>query len=150
MRWGEKPGYIEALRQGTGSLNVLRLLLTKENQITQIKEFSAFLHKGRCKNLGWGAHETIPLMCISAIWGQYLVFFTFWASLGLTEGNGYSLMAARWQVFLFLPVFSQGSPAHIGVLQLLMTVTSLFTDMIGNIPFLRRDPQTLLDSDLSL
>ena len=74
MRLGEKLGYIEALRQRTGSLNVERLLLTKENQITQIKEFSAFLHKGRCKNLGWGAYETIPLMCISAIWASILYF----------------------------------------------------------------------------
>ena len=37
---------------------------------------------------------------------------------------------------LFLPEFPQDSPAHIGGLQSLMTVTSLFTDMIGNTPFL--------------
>ena len=37
---------------------------------------------------------------------------------------------------LFLPEFPQGSPAHIGRLQSVMTVTSMFTDMAGNIPFL--------------
>ena len=37
---------------------------------------------------------------------------------------------------LFLPVFPQGSPYHVGGLQSLMTVTSLFTNMAGNIPFL--------------
>ena len=45
-------------------------------------------------------------------------------SSGLTIGSGYSLMAARWQVF-FIAEFPQGSPAHcLWWLQLLMTVTS--------------------------
>ena len=35
-----------------GSWNIERLLLTKENQISQVKEFSAFLCMGRCKSLG--------------------------------------------------------------------------------------------------
>ena len=37
---------------------------------------------------------------------------------------------------LLLPEFPQGS-AHIGGLQLVMTMVSMFTDMAGNIPFLR-------------
>ena len=37
---------------------------------------------------------------------------------------------------ILLPEFPQGSLAHVGGLQSLMTVTSLFTDMAGNIPFL--------------
>ena len=32
--------------------NIKRLLLIKENQISQVKEFSAFLCMGRCKSLG--------------------------------------------------------------------------------------------------
>ena len=46
-RWGEEPGYIEVLQQRAGSLNIERLLLIKENQISQVKEFSTFLCKGR-------------------------------------------------------------------------------------------------------
>ena len=34
-RRGEKPGYIEVLQQRAGSLNIKRLLLIKENQISQ-------------------------------------------------------------------------------------------------------------------
>ena len=51
--WKEekKPGYIETLRQPLGSQNKM-LLLFKENEISQVKEFSAFLCMGRCKSLG--------------------------------------------------------------------------------------------------
>ena len=38
---------------------------------------------------------------------------------------------------LFLLMFPPGSSAHFGELQSLMTVTSLFTDTAGTIPFLR-------------
>ena len=51
-RRGEKPGNTEVLQQRTGSLNIKRLLLIKENQTSQVKEFSAFLYMGRCKSLG--------------------------------------------------------------------------------------------------
>ena len=40
------------LQQGAGNLNIKRLVLNKENQISQIKEFSALLCMGRCKCLG--------------------------------------------------------------------------------------------------
>ena len=43
-RQGEEPGYIEVLQQRAGSLNSKRLLLIKENQISQVKELSAFLY----------------------------------------------------------------------------------------------------------
>ena len=48
----KEPGYMELLQQITGKPNIKRLLLIKENQISPVKEFSAFLHKGRCKSLG--------------------------------------------------------------------------------------------------
>ena len=51
-RQGGKPGYIEVLQQRAGSPNVKRLLLIKENQVSQVKEFSIFLCMGRCKSLG--------------------------------------------------------------------------------------------------
>ena len=48
----EKPGYIGVLQQRPGSRNMRRLLLTKENQKSQVNEFSTFLRMGRCKSLG--------------------------------------------------------------------------------------------------
>ena len=42
-RQGEEPGYTEVLQQRAGSLNIKRLLLSKENQISQVKEFSTLL-----------------------------------------------------------------------------------------------------------
>ena len=43
-RQGEQPGYIQVLQQRAGTLNVTvtGLLLIKENQISQVKEFRAF------------------------------------------------------------------------------------------------------------
>ena len=41
-----------SLQQEAGSLNIKRLLLIKENQISRVKEFSTFLCMGRCKLLG--------------------------------------------------------------------------------------------------
>ena len=49
---GEEPNCIEALQQSAGRLNTKRLLLIRENRITQVKEFSAFLCMGRSKTLG--------------------------------------------------------------------------------------------------
>ena len=42
-RWGEDWGYIEVLQQRSSSLNIKRLLVIKENQVFQVKEFSTFL-----------------------------------------------------------------------------------------------------------
>ena len=51
-RWGEESGYIEILQQRTGGLNTKWFLLIQENQIFQVREFSAFLCMERCKSLG--------------------------------------------------------------------------------------------------
>ena len=51
-RQGEEPGYIKVLQQRADSLNIKKLLLLKENQIYQLKEFTAFLYMGRYKSLG--------------------------------------------------------------------------------------------------
>ena len=67
--WTEEPGSLQFmglqratqlsdftifsfLQQRSGSQNIKRLLLIKENQMSQVNEFSVFLHMGRCKCLG--------------------------------------------------------------------------------------------------
>ena len=45
-RQEEEPSYLEVLQQRAGSLNVKRLLLSKENQVSQVKEFSTLLCMG--------------------------------------------------------------------------------------------------------
>ena len=67
--------------------------------------------------------------------GPVSCVLTSWASSGLTVGSGCSLMAAGWQVF-FPSQVSSGLTAHLGGLQLLMTLRALFTDTAGNIPFM--------------
>ena len=48
----EKPGYIGDFATKPGGRNIKRLLFIKENQISQVKEFSTFLRMGRCRSLG--------------------------------------------------------------------------------------------------
>ena len=67
-----------------------------------------------------------PVSCVS----------TSWVSSGLSVGSGCSLMAARGQIVLPFWDFSGLTSSPLWRLQLLTTVTSLFTDMTGNIPFL--------------
>ena len=87
-----------------------------------------------CKSLGslksflWYAHLSYL--------GSVSWVFTPWVFPGLTVGSGYSLIVAVWQVFFSLLSSHQVSTAYLEGLQLLMTVTFLFTDMAGNISFL--------------
>ena len=71
-RQGEETYHIETLLR-TGSLDFKRLLSVEENQISQVKEISAFLSMGRCKSLG-------SLKFISYAsqlsWASILCFFT--------------------------------------------------------------------------
>ena len=46
----EESGYMEVCNKG--KVNIKRLLFIMENQISQVKEFSAFLYMGRLKSLG--------------------------------------------------------------------------------------------------
>ena len=64
-----------------GSLNIKRLLLIKENQISQVKGFRAFLY-GKIQEPG--LTEIFPFTGTSPISGQFPVFFTSWTPLGLT------------------------------------------------------------------
>ena len=48
----EEPRGLGVLQQRPGSQYIRGLLLTKENQTSQVQEFSTFLCMGRCKSLG--------------------------------------------------------------------------------------------------
>ena len=90
-RWEEEPGYIEVLQQMAGSLNIKILLFAKENQISQLKNFSAFLYIGRWKSLG---SLKSFLWCVSQLSGAQILYFHILSSSGLTKGSACSLMAA--------------------------------------------------------
>ena len=122
MRWGEEPGciLIEALQQKASSLNIKRLCLIKENQISQVKEFSGFLCMGRCKSLG--SLKSFFDMHLSYL-GPVFSVFHIQVSSGLLVGNDCSLMAARWQVF-FPSWVPSGLTQLRWWLQLVITVTS--------------------------
>jgi len=89
MEWGVIPSRMKSLN-GLPSLTFpylhhqmvnteirlsKRLLLIKENQISQVKKFSTFLCMGGCKKES-GLTEIIPFISVSAIRGQHLMFFT--------------------------------------------------------------------------
>ena len=93
-RWGEELGFIEVLQQRADSLNIKRLLLIKENQISQIKEFSAFLYMGR--------HKSLYASQLS--WGQYPVYFTSWVPL-----DSPLRVAAAW----WMPSHRYSSPSWV-------------------------------------
>ena len=81
-----------------------RVLLIKENQISQVKELSAFLCMGRC--MGLGSLKSFPsyaphLTRASVLW--FLHPELPWGSSS-GVGNGCSLMAVRRLVFSFLSV----------------------------------------------
>ena len=61
-RRGEEPGYIEVLQQRTGSLDIKRLGLIKENQVSQVEEVSVFLCVGRRQS---GLTKATPSMSAS-------------------------------------------------------------------------------------
>ena len=117
----ERSQVIQCLQQRAGSLNIKWLLLIKENQIFQVKEFSTFLCMGRCKSR---LTEIIPFICTSASGASIQGLHTrSFLSSGLIVRSGHCVMAARQ------PVFScPSSLTYTGGLQLLITVTSLFTD----------------------
>ena len=67
--------------------------------------------------------------------GQVSYVFHILSSSVLSLGSGCSLMAAMLQVFSF-PISLGAQELTLGGLESLMTVTSLFTDIAGNTPFL--------------
>lgn len=101
---GGKPGYIEICIRGRREMIKIiferqKILLTKENQIFQVKQFS-FSVEG-CKSLG--LHKFLRQMKHLIYLGPVSCAFNLSFS-GLSIGSGCSLMTARWQIF-FLPEF---------------------------------------------
>ena len=92
---GKRGARMYRLLQQRADRNIKRLLLIKESQISQVKEFCAFSEYGKIRESG--LTEIMRLICTSAIWGQNPVLFTSWASSLLTIGSACSLMAARGQ-----------------------------------------------------
>ena len=84
-----QPGYKEALQQRASSLKIKRLLLIKENHISQVKEFSV-LHMGRCKNPG-----SLKLFLSYAFQRSGASAFHALSSFELTVGSGCSLISSR-------------------------------------------------------
>ena len=69
---GEVSGYTEVCNKGQVGWTSEVFLWIKENQISQVKEFSTLLHKGKCKSLG----SLKPfLSCASQLPGASIVCF---------------------------------------------------------------------------
>ena len=80
-RWGEEPGYIEALQQRAGSLNIK---IINWNQISQEIECFSVCRKMQES----GLTEASPIICTSAILGQYPCAFHILAPLELMVRSG--------------------------------------------------------------
>ena len=120
-RQGEEPGYTEVLQQRAGSLNIKRLLLSKENQISQVKEFSTLLRMGSLKSCYWYApqlsgtdflfsHPEFPQDSPDLWWLQLLITvtsFDYWyvrRDLGSDPWVGKIPWRRVWQpTLVFLP-----------------------------------------------
>ena len=106
----------------------------KENQISQVKEFSAFPCKGRCKSLG-------PLKLLLSYASQLSE-----ASIPrFSHPEFLSAHSREWvqprgcqinQVFSSILTALRAQEFTMGMLESPMTVTSLLTNMAGNTPFL--------------
>ena len=133
-RQGGKPDFIELLQQRTGSPNFKRLLLIKENQISQIKEFSTFLCMGRCKSLGslksfpWSA----PLLSGAGVLCFHILSFLGAHPREWLQSDG-CWMAG---VLSFLSSLRAHQLPVSGGYNCWWLWHPLFTDMAGNIPFL--------------
>ena len=62
-----------------------RSLLIKENQVSQVQQFSTFSIYGKMQKAG--LTKTIPLLGTTAIWGQYPVLFSSCISQGTPLGE---------------------------------------------------------------
>ena len=122
-RWKEERSFVAK----DSSLNIKRLSLIKEKQITQAEEFRAFLYIGRCKSLGslksflWYAPQLLGanILCFIHILSFLRAHHREWLQWWLLDG---------WHSFL--PEFPRSSPAHHPWwLQLLVTVTSLCVEI---------------------
>ena len=86
---------------------------------------------GRCES---GLTEAAPLARISAVRGQRGEL------LGAHGRQGRSLVGYQMARVALFPGCPQGSEIHIWGLELLMTVTTLFTEMAGILHFSEESP----------
>ena len=103
----EEPGYIRVLRQRLGCENSKRLLLIKENQISQVNEFSAFQWRGRCKN--FGSLKSVPFFA-PKLSKANILFFSIPSPLRV-HSYGWLQWLRVWQQapICLYPEFPQGS-----------------------------------------
>ena len=99
----------------------LRLLLITKKQTSQVNFLSVFLCMGRCKNLG---SLRFFLGCAPQLSGASTLYFHILSFLRAQCRKWLQSDGCDMADILFSPEFPQGSPAHVGGLQSLMTVTS--------------------------
>ena len=128
-RYGRSWDTWEFLQQRPGSQNIKRLLLNRENHLSQLNEFSTFLRVRRCKSLG--SLKSLLWYAPSYL-GPLSWALSSWVPSGcITEGSYRGRERGR------------GQPTHLhsGSLQArlrggcsdLMAANPLFADMTGNI-----------------
>ena len=111
-------------------------MLIKENQTSQVKEFSAFLCMGRYKSLGsvksFLSYESQPS-------GASVLCFSHPELLGAHRREWLQPSGSHiTQIFLSFLGALRAQKFTLGGLELLITETSLFIDKAGNAPFLTR------------
>ena len=96
----EELGYAEVWEQRVDNLNTKRLLLMKENQISQLRNLAlVYLWEDARVWAHWNHSFHMHLSYV----GPIPCVFISWASLGLTlTGSAFHLMAVRYQAFSFL------------------------------------------------
>ena len=125
-RQSEEPGYTEVLQQTPVNLNIKKSLLVKESQISQVKEFSNFLCMRRRKSLG-----SLKSLLSHAPQqsGASILCFHILNLLGVHSREWLQSDGCQVAGILLLCECPQGWWTPTGVLQSLITVTSLFTNL---------------------
>ena len=120
-------GYI-GLQQSASSLNI-KSYFCELTKTRYLKEFSTFLHMGRCKSLDPLKSFLSHASQLSG--GQYPTFFHILNFLSAHGKEWCNLMAALLQALFFQGALGV-QKSTFGGLELLMALTALFTDTAGN------------------
>ena len=120
---GWESGYAEVCNKAQIVWTSKVFLWNKENQISQVQEFSTFLYMGRFRSQG-------SLKSLLAYASQ-LSEASILSSSRLSVASDCSLMAAPSQVLVSFLGILRAQKFTIGGLESLRAVTSLFTDMAG-------------------
>ena len=118
---GAKLGYRGVMQPRAGIRNIKRLLLIrKKNRYPKLRNLTLLYVWEDAKD--W-AHWNHAFDLHLSYLGTVSCNFTSWAFSGLTIGCGFSLMAARWQVFLSILSFLR---AHLGEPQSLTSIVCCY------------------------